>query len=143
MIQRLGLKNLRNDQPLTINGLDAHTGIATINTGNGKRSARFTVIYFNHQAYIMAGVTKDPGDMSHFDVAFLETARSFHQLTGDERLLAKPLRLEIIESTEDTNFKSLASQSPLEQYQEEKLRLLNGLYPIGKANSKTLLKIVN
>ena len=34
MIQRLGLDNLTNDQPLTINGLEAHTGIATISTGN-------------------------------------------------------------------------------------------------------------
>jgi len=142
MIQRLGLDNLTNDQPLTINGLEAHTGIATINTGNGRRSARFTVIYFNNQAYILVGVTKDPGSMSHYDAAFMETARSFHQLTEDERLLAQPLRLKIIESTDGTNFKSLAEQSPLEQHQEEKLRLLNGLYPQGKANSKSLLKII-
>ncbi len=142
MIQRLGLDNLTNDQPLTINGLEAHTGIATINTGNGRRSARFTVIYFNNQAYILVGVSKDPGSMSHYDAAFMEMARSFHQLTEDERLLAQPLRLKIIESTDETNFKSLAEQSPLEQYQEEKLRLLNGLYPQGKANSKSLLKII-
>jgi predicted Zn-dependent protease len=101
------------------------------------------VIYFNQRAYILVGITRDPGSITNFDVAFLETARSFHQLTEDERLLAKPLRLKIIESTEATNFKSLASQSPLEQYQEEKLRLLNGLYPTGKASSKPLLKIVN
>jgi len=50
MIQRLGLKTLRNDKPLKINGLEAHTGIATINTGAGQRAARFTVIYFNQQA---------------------------------------------------------------------------------------------
>ncbi|MEE9575433.1 MAG: M48 family metalloprotease [Gammaproteobacteria bacterium] len=143
MIQRLGLKTLKNDKPLKINGLEAHTGIATINTENGKRAARFTVIYFNQQAYILVGVTKDPKTMSHYDAAFMETARSFHQITQNERLLAKPLRLEIITSTDETNFKSLAQQSPLEKYQEEKLRLLNGLYPQGKANSKSLLKIIN
>lgn len=143
MIQRLGLKSLRNDKPLRINGLDAHTGIATINTGSGKRAARFTVIYFNQQAYILVGVSKDPKAMSHYDAAFMETARSFHQMTQNERLLAKPLRLKIVNSTSETNFKSLAQQSPLEKYQEEKLRLLNGLYPQGKANSKTLLKIIN
>ena len=60
MIQRLGLKSLRDDSSLTINGLDAHTGIATINTGNGKRNARFTVIYFNNQAYILVGSPKTP-----------------------------------------------------------------------------------
>jgi len=143
MIQRLGLKTLKDDKPLKINGLEAHTGIATINTENGKRAARFTVIYFNQQAYILVGVTKDTRTMSHYDAAFMETARSFHQITQNERLLAKPLRLEIITSTDETNFKSLAQQSPLEKYQEEKLRLLNGLYPQGKANSKSLLKIIN
>ncbi|MCH8845443.1 MAG: M48 family metalloprotease [Proteobacteria bacterium] len=143
MIQRLGLKTLTNDKPLKINGLEAHTGIATINTGNGKRAARFTVIYFNNQAYILVGVTKDPKAMSHYDAAFMETARSFHQMTQNERLLAKPLRLKIVNSSNETNFKSLAQQSPLEKYQEEQLRLLNGLYPQGKASSKALLKIIN
>ena len=143
MIQRLGLKTLRNDKPLKINGLEAHTGIATINTGTGKRAARFTVIYFNQQAYILVGVTKDPKTMSHYDAAFMETARSFHQMTQDERLLAKPLRLKVVKSTSETNFNSLANQSPLEKYQEEQLRLLNGLYPQGKANSKALLKIIH
>ena len=143
MIQRLGLKTLTNDKPLKINGLEAHTGISTINTGGGKRAARFTVIYFNNQAYILVGVTKDPKAMSHYDAAFMETARSFHQMTQNERLLAKPLRLKIVNSTSETNFKSLAQQSPLEKYQEEQLRLLNGLYPKGKASSKSLLKIVN
>ena len=143
MIQRLGLKTLRNDKPLKINGLEAHTGIATINTGAGKRAARFTVIYFNQQAYILVGVTKDPKTMSHYDAAFMETTRSFHQMTQDERLLAKPLRLKVVKSTSETNFKSLANQSPLEKYQEEQLRLLNGLYPQGKANSKALLKIIH
>ncbi len=143
MIQRLGLKGLRDDRPLTINGLEAHTGITTINTAEGKRDARFTVIYFNNRAYILVGVTKDPAALSHYDAAFMQTAESFHQLTQEERLLAQPLRLLIVESTNETNFKSLAEQSPLEQYQEEKLRLLNGLYPEGKANSKPLLKIIN
>ena len=143
MIQRLGLKTLRNDKPLKINGLEAHTGIATVNTGAGKQAARFTVIYFNQQAYILVGVSKDPKAMPHYDAVFIETARSFHQMTQDERLLAKPLRLKILRSTSETNFKSLAKQSPLEQYQEEQLRLLNGLYPQGKASSRALLKIIN
>lgn len=143
MIQRLGLKDLRNDKQLDINGLQAHTGIATINTGAGQRAARITVIYFNNQAYILLGVTKDPKTMSHYDAAFMQTASSFHRMTDNERALAKPLRLKTIKSTPETNFKSLAEQSPLEKYQEDQLRLLNGLYPKGQANSKSLLKIIN
>ena len=143
MIQRLGLKDLRDDKQLEINGLQAYTGITTINTGDGQRAARITVIYFNNQAYILLGVTKDPKAMSHYDAAFMQTARSFHRMTDDEQALATPLRLKTVKSTPETNFKSLAEQSPLEKYQEEQLRLLNGLYPQGKANSKSLLKIIN
>jgi len=143
MIQRLGLKGLRNDKQLLINGLEAHTGIASINTGEGKRAARFTVIYFNNQAFILLGVTKDPKAMSHYDAAFMETARSFHRMTDNERSLATPLRLKIVKSNKASNFKTLATESPLEKYQEDQLRLLNGLYPKGKASSKSLLKIIN
>ncbi len=143
MTQRLGLKNLRDDKPLKINGLEAHTGIATINTGEGKRVARFTVIYLNNQACVLFGTTKDPKAMSHYDAVFMETARSFHRMTDDERALATPLRLKIVKSAKTINFKELAMESPLEKYQEEQLRLLNNLYPKGKASSKSLLKVIN
>ena len=143
MVQRLGLKNITDDRQLNINGLEAHTGIAAINTEAGQRPARFTVIYFNNQAYILIGITKEANTMSHYDAAFLETARSFHRMTDNERALATPLRLKIVKSTEVTNFHTLAAQSPLEKYQEDQLRLLNGLYPKGEANTKALLKIIN
>jgi len=42
----------------------------------------------------------------------------------------------------DTNFESLAQESPLEHYPIEQLRLLNGLYPKGQPTAGMLLKIV-
>lgn len=143
MLQRLGLKNLSYDQQLKINGLEAHTGIATMNTKKGKRAARFTVIYLDDQAYILFGISKDPKAMSHYDVAFMETARSFHRMTDAERSQAMPLHLKIIQTNSTSNFKMLAAESPLGKYKEQQLRLLNGLYPRGKANSKSFLKIIH
>ncbi len=143
MLERLGLKDLQNDAQLTIDGLPAHTGIATVGTEAGQRPGRFTVIYYNNQAYILIGLSKDPKALSQFDSAFLDTAKSFHRMTDNERALAQPLRLKIVKSTPETDFSSLAKLSPLEQYQEEQLRLLNGLYPQGDARSKVLLKIID
>ncbi len=143
MIQRLGLTKLRNDKALRINGLQAHTSIASTNIGNKQRDARITVIYFNNQAYILLGTTRDPGTMSYYDAAFMATANSFHRMTDEEHALANPLRLKIIKSTPEINFNSLVKQSPLENHPEEQLRLLNGLYPQGKASSKSLLKIIH
>jgi predicted Zn-dependent protease len=142
MLTRLNLKKLTKDQPLTIHGLDAHTGLAPINTGFGSRTARFTVIYFDNRAYIVAGVAKDPKTATEYDPYFLASAQSFHAMTENERLLAKPLRLTIIETDADTRFSELAESSPLEMFPEEQLRLINAMYPQGEPQPGMLLKVV-
>jgi predicted Zn-dependent protease len=142
MVDRLGLNNLSNERSEIIHGLDAYTGISVVNTTNGRRPARFNVIYFNNQAYIFAGMTKNPKALDQFDPLFLETAASFHSLTPDEQLLAMPLRLKTVQVDESTHFKLLADQSPLEHFAEQQLRLLNGKYPTGEPNPGELIKIV-
>ena len=142
MIQRLGLNNLENEQPLTINGLNAHTGISLINTTQGSVATRFTLIYFEQRAYIIAGMAKPPNSLSEYDRTIVDTAKSFHALTTDEKILAKPLRLKIIRTKRETRFKDLAKDSPLENNAESQLRLLNGKYPAGEAAEGSWLKVV-
>lgn len=141
MIERLGLNNLSNDSALNIHGNEAHTGTSTINTSFGQRLARLTVIYFNNRAFVLAGITKDPQAIARYDTVFLDSMKSFHAMTPNERILAQPLRLKITE-VEDTSFAALAEQSPLKQYAVEQLRLLNALYPDGEPEPGSLIKIV-
>jgi len=142
MQTRLGLKELSNDSPLDIHGLAAHTGLAPVNTSFGKRMARFTTIYFNDRAYVLAGVAKDQAAASEYDRYFLETAQSFHPMTGEEKALARPLKIKIKPADNNTTFPDLARQSPLKTYAEEQLRLLNGLYPRGEPQANMMLKII-
>lgn len=142
MIQRLGLSNLDNESPLKIGGLEAHTGISVVNTAEGQRPMRFTVIYFQQRAYIIAGMTKVANQLSKFDKIILDTAMSFHQLTENEKILAKPLRLNVVQADEKTRFADLAKQSPLESHAESQLRLLNARYPDGEPQKGELLKLV-
>jgi len=142
MITRLGLKNLTQDKQLTINGLEAHTGFAPIKTSFGGRDSRFTVIYYNNQAYILAGMCKDQATLPNYDRIFLESAQSFHAMTENEYKLAEPLRLKTIHAEKETSFESLAQQSPLEHYPEEQLRLINGMYPKGQPKEGRLLKVI-
>ncbi len=142
MIQRMGLNNLDNESPLKVNGLDAHTGISVINSGLGHRPTRFTVIYFEQRAYIVAGMTKKADEIAKFDQAILDTAKSFHALTENEKILAKPLRLKVVQANNETRFSSLANQSPLESHAESQLRLLNAIYPDGEPQTGALLKVV-
>ena len=142
MLTRLGLKDLSQDTSLDINGLAAHTGLAPINTGFGKRKARFTTIYFNDKAYILGGVTKDQEAAGEYDRFFLETAQSFHAMNENERALAKPLKISIKPADDKTTFPDLARQSPLKTYPEEQLRLLNGMFPKGEPRADMMLKVI-
>ena len=142
MIQRLGLSNLENESPLNINGLSAHTGISIVNTSQGQRPMRFTVIYFEQRAYIIAGTSKVAGHLSKFDNTILETAQSFHELTENEHKLATPLRLNVVQANEQTRFSDLAKQSPIRTHAESQLRLLNGKFPSGEPKKGELLKVI-
>ena len=142
MLTRLGLKQLSNDQAMNIHGFEAHTGLAPINTSYGSRTARFTVIYFNDRAYILAGVAKDPKSAAEYDRFFLESAQSFHAMTDNERILAQPLQLRTVQAEPNISFKALAGSSPLESFPEEQLRLINAMYPDGEPQPGMLLKVI-
>ncbi len=142
MVQRLGLTSLTNESPLNINGFAAHTGIAVINNKQSSIPARFTVIYFQDRVYIVAGMTKDASTLAKYDKTFTDTAKSFHALTNDEKILAKPLRINIVKAGNNTQFSRLAKQSPLENNAESQLRLLNGKYPTGEPENNSLIKVI-
>jgi predicted Zn-dependent protease len=141
LVQRLRLSGVSDSRPLTIHGLPAHTLIAPVPTEHGRRPARLTAIYFRDKAYVIAGVSRDSARAGEFDAEFLATMQSFHELTPTERKLAEPLRLSIVPAAGET-YADLARQSPLQQFQELHLRLLNGDYPAGEPMAGELLKLV-
>lgn len=138
MIQRLGLNNLDNESSLKINGLDAHTGVSIIKN----QPTRFTVIYLNQRAFIIAGTSKAANNLARYDQTIVNTAKSFHRLTKNEEILANPLRIKVVKATNKTRFSNLAKQSPLETHAESQLRLLNARYPEGEPKKGELLKVI-
>ena len=142
IVERMGLRNLKNESSLTVNGLPAHTGISVVNTGHGQRLIRVMVIFFQQRAYIIGGITKTREQMVNYDNAIIETAKSFHKLTEAEKKLARPLRLNVVRADQNTRFIDLAKQSPIETHAESQLRLLNARYPKGEPETGELLKVV-
>ncbi len=142
MVTRLGLKQIEHDTALTIHDLQAHTGLAPINTSYGYRTARFTVIYLKDRAFILAGVAKDTKTAAEYDQYFLESAQSFHEMTEAEHTLARPLHLKIFQADSATSFKALSTSSPLDIFPEEQLRLINALFPQGEPQTGMLIKVI-
>ena len=142
LLQKLGVKDFRDGRPLRAGHLRGYTVTAPVSTGFGSRRARVSVLYDDGNAFLFIGVGRQPDSLARFDADFLSVARSYHKLSAEEKRLARGHRLHIITATAGTRLAELARKSPLDRYAEERLRLLNDLYPDGEPRPGQRLKIV-
>jgi len=142
MKQRMQLENMRQGETFTTAGLQGYTAVADGNTPYGTRRVRYVVIYRDGSAYILAGTASDRNKAKRYDAAILATAKSLHPLTAAEKKLATENKLDIIRATRGMTYAGLARRSPINDYPEEQLRLLNDQYPTGEPEPGRLLKVV-
>ncbi len=142
MRTRLKLDSLKSEGKLNPDGLEGYSAVAPIKTSFGTRDSRFNVIYLNDSAFILAGVVKEESQIPAYDKAFLASAKSFHRITNKERELAKPLRLHMIKVEPGMTIAKLARQTPFTDHAEQRLRLLNGLFPTGEVKPGQIIKMV-
>lgn len=142
MEQRLKLEDMRQGKTLTSDGMEGYTAIANGKTPYGTRAIRYIVLYRNDSAYIIAGAAKATRQSAKYDAEILATARSLRSLTATDMTLATAKKLAIIRAGQHTRYTSLAADSPIPNYPEEQLRLLNGDYPDNDPSPGQLLKIV-
>jgi predicted Zn-dependent protease len=142
MTQRLKLEGMRNGEAFSANGLQGYTATANAKTPWGVQQVRYAVVYKGNSAYIFAGAAKQQSKLNSYAAATLQTAKSLHPLTSAEKKLAGEKKLAIIRTPAGTRYATLARKSPLGNYPEEQLRLLNGQYPSGEPKPSQLLKVV-
>jgi predicted Zn-dependent protease len=142
MTQRLKLEGMRNGEAFSANGLQGYTALAHAKTPWGLRTARYAVVYKGNSVYIFAGAAKQQNDSRKYDADILKAAKSLHSLTGAEKRLASEKKLAIIRAPAGTRYATLARKSPLTNYPEEQLRLLNDQYPSGEPKPSQLLKVI-
>ncbi len=57
--------------------------------------------------------------------------------------VAKLPKIQVVRAEEDTTMEALAAESPITNYGLDRLRVMNGLYPLGQPEPGQLIKIVN
>jgi len=142
MEQRMQLKNLRQGSTFVNGDLEGYTAIADSNTTYGSRAVRYVVIYRDTSAYIFAGTAKSKNDSRRYDNDILATARSFRSLSAADTPYAKEKKIAVIPAPGGASYASLAARSPITDYPEVQLRLLNDAYPDGEPATSQLIKIV-
>jgi len=130
-------------EPIEVNGLQGYTAVVrAANTDFGMVPARYVVVYHNNLAYVFAGASKASTGAPKADALFMSTVKTFRRLRHNEFALAEPYKIKTIRATETTRIADLAKSSPLPEYAEQQLRLLNDLYPNKEPQPGQLLKVV-
>lgn len=99
-------------------------------------------INYNNTQYLLAGMAKDGTTYNQNRTALKDSINSFRSISQQERQLAKPHVIRVIQAQPGMTMASLAAQSPLGWSAESQLRLMNDLYPAGEPKAGQLIKIV-
>jgi predicted Zn-dependent protease len=132
----------QREETLTIDGLPAYSLVQKTQMANSSATARYTVIFHRQKAYMLIGAVSQKADFNAYDAEFLKLARSFHSITAAERKLAQPYRIKLYTVKAGDTYDKLAKSSPLADYRQERLRLLNGDYPDKPLKTGRLIKLI-
>jgi len=127
---------------LTGTRLSSFSTIQKLKTPWGKRKTRMTALYFGGQAYLIYGTTKDEQRFAELDPLFLQTASSLRALKATEKKLANGLRIRVARVGRGQSFSTLARQSPVTNYPELTLRLINNKFPNGTLTVGEQIKLI-
>jgi len=138
--QNLGVADLERSEELNQYRLRGYTG--TVSTNSTTIPERLAVLYMGPRAFIIRGDINNAEQATQLDQLLLASIRTFRAIQNNERMNSGEMKIKFVQVTDSFTFPALARMSPVGQYPEETLRLLNGYYPIGNPNAGDWIKIV-
>lgn len=141
---KIGIDDVEGGRAISPDGLNGYTAVApNANSPFGRRPVRYSVIRDRDRAYVFAGVTRSSANRTRDDGKMLTTVKSLRLLDDKSARSAKPGVVRVIEANAGTTMSVLATASPMDQYAEQQLRLLNNLYPEGEPVPGQKIKIID
>jgi predicted Zn-dependent protease len=115
-------------QRFQVDGLEAATGTARLQTKSGVADVRLVAIRGGNAERIWRFVfLSRPNATAGLQNAFQNTAMSFRQLSTQEAAAVKPWRIDVVSVQPGDTPEALASRMAVDSYQLETFRVLNGL----------------
>jgi len=136
--EKLGITDLREEEEMSLGELTGFTAVK-----EGETAARIAVIYHRGRAFVFLAQAENEALKRFYDTLFVSTISSFRPLTEDDKILALSRKIRFLQASPGLTFEQLGRYSPLEEYQEEQLRLLNGEYPNGEPEDGQWIKVVD
>ena len=137
--ERLGVKDFIAEKVIWVGG---YRGYSVEVLAKNQNKVRLAVIFAGKRAFLFMATTKIKNDFVRYDKDAFKSIQSFSKLTIKDKKAAKELSLYIRQKKRGDSFTRLAKISPISDYAEEKLRLLNAVFPQGELKQGDLIKIV-
>ncbi|MDJ0878207.1 MAG: M48 family metalloprotease [Halieaceae bacterium] len=128
--------DLMQSEPLVLEGLTGHTGVAPDNSGN----RRVAMAYRGSLAYLFQGESTG-GDFTALDQDFLTVIQSFRPIKPTEREPENRQTMVWVQAEPGDTMASIARGVRVSDA-ENKLRLMNGYYPKGEPRAGDWIKTV-
>ncbi|BCD85173.1 hypothetical protein PSm6_15800 [Pseudomonas solani] len=138
--KRAGRQRLVMEETFSKDGV---IGVTAVIPGDSAR--RVAVVFKGDQAYLFIAGMRGRASLETEDANFLSVIHSFRSLKPEEKNLAQPLRLHLVQVKAGETIRSMARGAglpgdPVEL--ENRIRLMNNLYPIGEPKAGDWLKVV-
>ncbi|NNF16394.1 MAG: M48 family metalloprotease [Gammaproteobacteria bacterium] len=144
LTKKIGLSNLQDGRTLQADGLVGYTALApNANSPFGRGTVRYAVFTDDRYAYVFAGASQTEAIQKRNDWRMLSTIKSMRKLDGQSKRSARIPHIAVIEANAATTMATLATASPLTDYVEQQLRLLNNFYPEGEPQPGQKIKIID
>jgi predicted Zn-dependent protease len=130
---------------ISVDGLEGYALITRTGSplDGGAGPVRWVVLYRDGSAFLIGATSRSSAlGIPVDDGIFMGCIHTLRHLKPAEYPLAQPYRLKIITATATTKVEDYVKNMPDENFQQEQLELLNGLYPKGQPKAGDPFKVV-
>ena len=137
----LKLGALRDEKELKFDSEEMTGATGLYSSPRGGPDRRVAVIYYGSYAFVFDGRTSNASLAGFYDSMFMSAISSFRPLNDEDRDSALGIHIHYQRAPEGITFAKLAEVSPIKEYPEEMLRLINGYYPSGEPKTGEWIKV--
>ncbi len=132
---------LQGLQSIRVNGLPAATALLPVATNKGQADARLVAVDFGDRIYRFTALYPS-NQRNRLSEPLRRMTYSFRRLSQREANALQPLRLRFITVRSGDTIRRLASRMALDDFQEDRFRVLNGIGPNDRLRAGQRVKIV-
>jgi len=144
LIGRLYGKDYTNGKEINSSEYKGYAANVEINTnfGNGHK-CRVAILYKNNkEAFQFIATTKDEDNFEKNNKIFDDTIKTLRKLKPAEKKLGEPKRITLYKVKEGDTFKKLSLKSSFSTHAENRLRVINNMFPSGEPKTGSTIKLV-